>query len=138
MFVTDSGPINLTIAATYDNGVRLKWVLPPTCYERTTIIVESSSINGRHLTWSVDRNADWFDLTGLDPETNYNLSFITEYGSQMSDPVVLQFRTIASPAALTGGAIAGISIGNIHIATIHFLGLISISYICLKFCIFIF
>lgn len=138
MFVTDSGPINLTIAATYDNGVRLKWVLPPTCYERTTIIVESSSINGRHLTWSVDRNADWFDLTGLDPETNYNLSFITEYGSQKSDPVILQFRTIASPAALTGGAIAGISIGNIHIATIHFLGFISISYICLKFCIFIF
>lgn len=110
MFVTDSGPINLTIAATYDNGVRLKWVLPPTCYERTKIIVKSLSINGRHLTWSVDRNADWFDLTGLDPETNYNLSFITEYGSQMSDPVVLQFRTIASPAALTGGAIAGISI----------------------------
>lgn len=77
--------------------------------------MESSSINGRHLTWSVDRNADWFDLTGLDPETNYNLSFITEYGSQKSDPVILQFRTIASPAALTGGAIAGIGIGNIHI-----------------------
>lgn len=104
-----SGPINLTIAATYDNSVRLKWVLPPTCYERTTIIVKSLSINGRVLSWNVDRNADWFDLTGLDPETNYNLSFITKYGSQTSDPVVLQFRTIASPAALTGGAIAGIS-----------------------------
>lgn len=126
MFVTDSGPINLTIAATYDNGVRLKWVLPPTCYERTTIIVKSLSINGRLLTWTVDKNADWFDLTGLDPETNYNLSLITNYGSQMSDPVVLQFRTIASPAALTGGAIAGISIGNIHIK-VHFLGFISIS-----------
>lgn len=108
----DSGPTNLTVSATYDNGIRLKWIVSPTCYERTKIVVKFRSSDGQIHSRSVDKDADWFDLTGLDSETVYNLSFVTEYGAQRSDPVFVQFTTIESPAALTGGAVAGISIGN--------------------------
>ena len=109
---TDSGPMNLTIASTYDNGVRLKWKLSPTCYERTEIIVISQSFSGKLQTWRVNKDADWFDLTGLDSETNYNLTFITAYGHQRSNPSILTFKTLESPHALTAGAIAGISVGK--------------------------
>ncbi|XP_062574387.1 uncharacterized protein LOC134236235 isoform X4 [Saccostrea cucullata] len=105
-----SGPINLTITATYDNGVRLNWIVPPTCYERSKVIVQFRSSSGQVHVRFVDKDADWFDLTGLDPETSYNLSFVTEYGPQRSDPVFLHFKTAEAPAALTGGAIAGISL----------------------------
>lgn len=60
----------------------------------------------------VDKEADHFDLNGLEAETTYNLSFITEYGDQKSDPIFLTFHTIEEPAALTAGGIAGISTGT--------------------------
>ena len=100
---TDSGPMNLTIDSTYNNGVRLKWRLSPTCYERTEIIVVSQSFSGKLQTWRVNKDADWFDLTGLDSETNYNLTFITAYGHQRSNPSILSFKTLESPPALTAG-----------------------------------
>lgn len=59
----------------------------------------------------VDKDADHFDLNGLEAETTYNLSFVTEYGDQKSDPIFLTFHTTEAPAALTAGGIAGISIG---------------------------
>lgn len=62
----------------------------------------------------VDKDADHFDLNGLDAETTYNLSFVTEYGDQKSDPIFLTFHTIEEPAALTAGGIAGISTGTIY------------------------
>lgn len=43
----------------------------------------------------------------MESETTYNLSFVTEYGDQKSDPIYLTFKTAALPA----GGIAGISIG---------------------------
>lgn len=95
-------------------------------------------INGWYLIWNVDKNVDWFDLIGLDLEMNYNLLFIMEYGSQMSDLVVLQFCIIVFFVVFIGGVIVGISIGNIYIVIIYFLGFNLILYICLKFCIFIF
>ncbi|XP_061168936.1 uncharacterized protein LOC133178201 [Saccostrea echinata] len=103
------GPVNLSVIATYDNSVRLKWVVSPTCYERSKIILQFRSSSGQTETRFIDKDADWVDLTGLDPETSYNLSFVTEYGRQRSDPVFLNFKTIESPAALTVGAIAGMS-----------------------------
>ena len=55
--------------------------------------------------------ADWFDVVGLDPETNYTLEFVTHYGAQQSDPALLTFVTNQQEAEkLTVGAIAGIGI----------------------------
>ncbi|XP_061179823.1 uncharacterized protein LOC133188421, partial [Saccostrea echinata] len=105
-----SGPINLTVTETYDNSVRLKWIVSPTCYKRSKVLLQFRSSNGQIQTRFLDTDADWVDLTGLNSETSYNLSFVTQYGAQRSDPVFVQFRTLQSPAALTGGAIAGISI----------------------------
>lgn len=105
-----SGPMHLKIAATYDNGVRLKWDLAPSCYGRSRIIVRYFSSDGRSVTKVVDKDADWFDLTGLDSEKYYNLTFITEYGQQQSDPVFMHFKTLRTPSVLTAGRIAGIGI----------------------------
>ena len=116
---SDSGPENLTIAARYDNGVRLKWKLSPTCYERTNIIVMFISPSGKVLRFEVKQDAEWVDLTGLDPETNYNMTFVTEYGSQFSDPVVQGFRTLESRSALASGALAAIITGNTKVSWIE-------------------
>ncbi|XP_062612375.1 collagen alpha-1(XII) chain-like, partial [Saccostrea cucullata] len=89
-------PINLTITETFDNGVRLNWTMPSTCYEMSTVVVEFRSSNDRVHVLHVEPYNDWLDLTDLDPETSYNMSFVTEYGTQRSDPVFLQFRTSAS------------------------------------------
>ncbi|XP_061173427.1 uncharacterized protein LOC133182595 [Saccostrea echinata] len=105
-----SGPMNLHVAATYDNGVRLKWTVAPSCYSKTNIVVKYRSSDGRTFTKYINTKADWFDLTGLNSETSYNLSFVTEYGDETSDPIFLSFKTKESPTALTGGAVAGISI----------------------------
>jgi hypothetical protein len=70
------------------------------------------SAGGKSFYRLVDKDADNFDVTGLDSETTYNLSFITEYGNQRSDPVFLKFHTMESPPILTIGAIVGISIGE--------------------------
>ncbi|XP_048736746.2 uncharacterized protein LOC125651937 [Ostrea edulis] len=104
-----SGPTNLRVVETFDNGVRLQWIVSPTCYTITRITVTGVSTGGKTFYRLVDKDSDYFDLTGLDSETTYNLSFVTEYGNQRSDPVFLTFRTMESPAALTTGAIAGIS-----------------------------
>ncbi|XP_061166329.1 uncharacterized protein LOC133175243 [Saccostrea echinata] len=93
------GPNNLTITATFDKSVRLNWTVPSACYEMSTVVVEFRSPNDQVHVRYVDAYSDWFDLTGLDPETIYNLSFVTEYGPQKSDPVFLQFQTLASTNA---------------------------------------
>ncbi|XP_062610978.1 uncharacterized protein LOC134272830, partial [Saccostrea cucullata] len=106
-----TGPLNLTVIATYDNSVRLKWTVSPTCYERSKIILQYRSSSGQTETRFIDKDANWVDLTGLKPETNYTLSFITEYGNERSDPVFLHFKTIKSPLALSVSAIAGMAAG---------------------------
>ncbi|XP_062611710.1 uncharacterized protein LOC134273528 [Saccostrea cucullata] len=88
-----TGPKNLTVLETYDHSVRLKWIVSPSCYKRSRIVLQFRSSNGRTENRFIDKDADWVDLTGLNPETSYNLSFITEYGRQKSDPVFLHFRT---------------------------------------------
>ncbi|XP_061172823.1 uncharacterized protein LOC133182112 [Saccostrea echinata] len=119
-----SGPTNLHIEKTYDNGVRLRWTVTPSCYERTRILVLVVSKDGKTYTRLVDKDADYFDLTGLDAETVYNLSFVTAYAAQKSDPVYLSFKTTESPAALTAGGIAGISIVMILLLGIIVVGVI--------------
>lgn len=111
LFPLDSGPMHLHVANTYHNGVRLKWNVAPSCYSRSKIVVRYFSSDGKRFSRFIDKNADWFDLTGLDSEKSYNLSFVTEYSDQQSDPVYLSFTTLEAPG-LTGGAIAGISIGG--------------------------
>lgn len=74
-------------------------------------MVSGVSKDGKRFLRLVDKDADHFDLNGLEAETTYNLSFVTEYGDQKSDPIFLTFHTIEAPAALTAGGIAGISIG---------------------------
>ncbi|XP_062597629.1 uncharacterized protein LOC134259048 [Saccostrea cucullata] len=106
-----TGPKNLTVIETYDNSVRLKWIVSPTCYKRSKITLQFRSSNGRTENRFIDKDADWVDLTGLNPETSYNLSFITEYGRQRSDPVFLHFKTNKARPALTVAAIAGMSSG---------------------------
>lgn len=106
-FNTDSGPTNLHVETTYSNAVRFRWTVSPTCYERSRITVSGVSKDGKRFLRLVDKDADHFDLTGLESETTYNLSFVTEYGDQKSDPIYLTFKTAALPA----GGIAGISIG---------------------------
>eukprot|EP00105_Crassostrea_gigas_P033200 XP_011456474.1 PREDICTED: uncharacterized protein LOC105348641 [Crassostrea gigas] len=106
-----SGPMHLHVAATYDNGVRLKWTIAPSCYNRKKTILQYQSSNGQKFSFNISNDADWVDLTGLDSDTSYNLSFVTKYnGGEVSDPVLLSFKTNESPPTLTGGAIAGIVI----------------------------
>lgn len=102
--------MHLHVAATYDNGVRLKWTIAPSCYNRKKTILQYQSSNGQKFSFNISNDADWVDLTGLDSDTSYNLSFVTKYnGGEVSDPVLLSFKTNESPPTLTGGAIAGIS-----------------------------
>lgn len=108
--------MHLHVAATYDNGVRLKWTIAPSCYNRRKTILQYQSSNGQKFSFDISNDADWVDLTGLDSDTSYNLSFVTKYnGGEVSDPVLLSFKTNESPPTLTGGAIAGIVIGKIEI-----------------------
>lgn len=108
--------MHLHVAATYDNGVRLKWTIAPSCYNRKKTILQYQSSNGQKFSFNISNDADWVDLTGLDSDTSYNLSFVTKYnGGEVSDPVLLSFKTNESPPTLTGGAIAGIVIGKIEI-----------------------
>lgn len=108
--------MHLHVAATYDNGVRLKWIIAPSCYNRKETILQYQSSNGQKFSFDISNDADWVDLTGLDSDTSYNLSFVTKYnGGEVSDPVLLSFKTNESPPTLTGGAIAGIVIGKIEI-----------------------
>lgn len=108
--------MHLHVAATYDNGVRLKWTIAPSCYNRKKTILQYQSSNGQTFSFNISNDADWVDLTGLDSDTSYNLSFVTKYnGGEVSDPVLLSFKTNESPPTLTGGAIAGIVIGKIEI-----------------------
>lgn len=108
--------MHLHVAATYDNGVRLKWTIAPSCYNRKETILQYQSSNGQKFSFNISNDADWVDLTGLDSDTSYNLSFVTKYnGGEVSDPVLLSFKTNESPPTLTGGAIAGIVIGKIEI-----------------------
>lgn len=108
--------MHLHVAATYDNGVRLKWTIAPSCYNRRKTILQYQSSNGQKFSLYISNDADWVDLTGLDSDTSYNLSFVTKYnGGEVSDPVLLSFKTNESPPTLTGGAIAGIVIGKIEI-----------------------
>lgn len=109
---SDSGPMNLHVAEVYDKSVRLKWTVAPSCYQRTNIILNYCSSDGQTVTRNMSiKDQDWIDLASLDPETTYNLTFVTYYGNERSDPVPLLFTTQESPSALTGGAIAGISVG---------------------------
>lgn len=109
---SDSGPMNLHVAEVYDKSVRLKWTVAPSCYQRTYIILNYCSSDGQTVTRNMSiKDQDWIDLASLDPETTYNLTFVTYYGNERSDPVPLLFTTQESPSALTGGAIAGISVG---------------------------
>ena len=111
-FQSDSGPMNLHVAEVYDKSVRLKWTVAPSCYQRTNIILNYCSSDGQTVTRNMSiKDQDWIDLASLDPETTYNLTFVTYYGNERSDPVPLLFTTQESPSALTGGAIAGISVG---------------------------
>lgn len=108
--------MHLHVAATYDNGVRLKWIIAPSCYNRKETILQYQSSNGQKFSFNIPNDADRVDLTGLDSDTSYNLSFVTKYnGGEVSDPVLLSFKTNESPPTLTGGAIAGIVIGKIEI-----------------------
>lgn len=108
--------MHLHVAATYDNGVRLKWTIAPSCYNRKKTILQCQSSNGQKFSFNISNDADWVDLTGLDSDTSYNLSFVTKYnGGEVSDPVLLSFKTNESPPTLTGGAIAGIVLGKIEI-----------------------
>lgn len=108
--------MHLHVAATYDNGVRLKWTIAPSCYNRKETILQYQSSNGQKFSFNIPNDADWVDLNGLDSDTSYNLSFVTKYnGGEVSDPVLLSFKTNESPPTLTGGAIAGIVIGKIEI-----------------------
>lgn len=108
--------MHLHVAATYDNGVRLKWTIAPSCYNRKETILQYQSSNGQKFSFNIPNDADWVDLTGLDSDTSYNLSFVTKYnGGEVSDPGLLSFKTNESPPTLTGGAIAGIVIGKIEI-----------------------
>lgn len=108
--------MHLHVAATYDNGVRLKWTIAPSCYNRQKTILQYQSSNGQKFSFDISNDADRVDLTGLDSDTSYNLSFVTKYnGGEVSDPVLLSFKTNESPPTLTGGAIAGIAIGKIEI-----------------------
>lgn len=119
-----SGPMNLYVETTYSNAVRLRWTVSPTCYERSRITVSGVSKDGKRFLRLVDKDADHFDLNGLEAETTYNLSFVTEYGDQKSDPIFLTFHTIEAPAALTAGGIAGISTVMIFLLAIIIAGVI--------------
>nr|XP_034323632.1 uncharacterized protein LOC105320732 isoform X2 [Crassostrea gigas] len=119
-----SGPTNLHVETTYSNAVRLRWTVSPTCYEKTKITVSGVSKDGKRFLRSIHRDRDYLDVNGLEAETTYNLSFVTEYGDQKSDPIFLTFHTIESPAALTAGGIAGISTVIVFLLAIIIAGVI--------------
>jgi hypothetical protein len=41
----------------------------------------------------IDKSADWYNLIGLHPGTNYTIKFVTEYAEDRSDPEYISFVT---------------------------------------------
>jgi hypothetical protein len=94
---TDAGPMNLKVNKTFSNGVKLTWTPGQSCFEISTIIASMSFANSKGQTINesmhIDKSADWYNLIGLHPSTNYTIKFVTEYAEDRSDPEYISFVT---------------------------------------------
>ncbi|KAK7471674.1 hypothetical protein BaRGS_00035687 [Batillaria attramentaria] len=97
-------PQNIKVTSITDGGVTLTWDFPPSCFSRTDVWV---IVNDEKR--AVHKDAEQFDLTGLDSDTTYTIYLQTRYdGGEMSDRQPLTFTTAESPTS--AGLVAGVTI----------------------------
>lgn len=77
----------------YSNGVKLKWTTGKSCYDIQDILITILSNSGKEETRHAYKNADLFDIVGLESNTNYTIKFVTRYAEDSSDPVYFSFVT---------------------------------------------
>ncbi|KAK7497824.1 hypothetical protein BaRGS_00010958 [Batillaria attramentaria] len=103
-------PQNVRSESITTNGVSLMWTHPPSCFRRTAIWVTVTDDDGNEFKRKVHTEATQFDLTGLEPGTQYTAHLTTNYDGQMSESQSFVFSTVEENG-LGDGAIAGIVIG---------------------------
>ncbi|XP_071102429.1 uncharacterized protein [Haliotis cracherodii] len=99
------------------NTVRISWTNAPSCYNVSELWI---NYTGAAVKEKIHRLNTFYDLTGLQPETNYTAHLINGYGGEMSDAVAFQFRTGPAPefSGLTAGGKAGVATSVILLVAI--------------------
>ncbi|XP_067683652.1 uncharacterized protein [Haliotis asinina] len=112
-----SPPSDVRVIRNGFNTVRISWVNSPSCYEVSELWINYTGASTKE---KIHRDSDFYDLTGLQPETNYTAHLITGYSGEMSDPVEFRFRTGPAPQStgLTAGGKAGVAISVILLVVI--------------------
>ncbi|XP_070177763.1 tyrosine-protein kinase CSK-like [Littorina saxatilis] len=112
--ITNFPPQDISLKSLTADSCTITWSFPPSCFERTGLWV---LVNGESDKRAVHEDATEFAITGLEPDTQYQIYMVTDYGEQSAKSNEAPFKfTTAEQPALTAGAIAGIAIGFIIIA----------------------
>ncbi|XP_046349845.2 fibroblast growth factor receptor 2-like [Haliotis rufescens] len=108
-----------------DSSVRVTWHHSPSCYPRTFIWINYEWDTGHSDMIKVYKDANYYDLTDLDPSRAYTVKVTTDYGGIKSKPVAVSFKTLDAPAqpGIGTGAIAGIAIGALLIVVVLGVGI---------------
>lgn len=75
------------------NSVKIKWSKGKSCYEIQGIHVTFTTNSGHNETRNIDKDADWYEMGGLDSNTNFTMKFVTIYAEDSSDPIYISFVT---------------------------------------------
>ncbi|XP_052232523.1 angiopoietin-1 receptor-like [Dreissena polymorpha] len=113
-----NGPQNLRVVNKTPTGFRLQWDLPTreSCYGRADILIILSrrNANGEEVlhTFYTQGTSTFFDILGLDPETEYTLglNIQSQGGSAQQTDLAVTTRTEkqASDGASTGGVVGAV------------------------------
>ena len=74
-------------------GARIRWDHAPACYERTEMWINYRNKDGKLIKKKLHKDAEYEDLLGLEPGTNYTVQLISQYGEVMSEPVNFKLVT---------------------------------------------
>ncbi|XP_067649272.1 uncharacterized protein [Haliotis asinina] len=119
------GPMGVKTEEIGQSSVRVSWHHSPSCYPRTFIWISYDWDTGHSDMIKVYKDANYYDLTDLDPSTAYTVKVTTDYGGIKSKPVAVSFKTLNAPAepGIGVGAIAGIAVGALLIVVVLGVGI---------------
>ncbi|XP_069126322.1 uncharacterized protein [Argopecten irradians] len=117
-----SGPMDLEVAGSTSYSVNFQWHQGPTCYDRTDILL-MYNVSGQTRSMNIHKDAEYYTLGDLDPETTYIAQFVVVYGEEQSDPVEITFTT-GEYEGLSAGAIAAITIVMLILAGLLIAGIV--------------
>ncbi|KAK7479231.1 hypothetical protein BaRGS_00029575 [Batillaria attramentaria] len=99
-------PQNITAPVISSTSASLTWTFPVSCFERTALwVIVNDEMRPVH------KDAQQFDVTGLECETTYTIFMVTDFrGNYQSDKAAFIFTT-AGGCGLSAGSIVGIVLG---------------------------